>query len=238
MGDENALAQLLATHRDRLWRIVHFRMDWRLIGRVDADDILQNSFVEAAKRIHHFAEQKQYSAFVWLRMIVGQTLIDMHRRHLGTQQRDASRELNSFASSTSASMTDFLAGHLTTPSEAAMRDEQKVQLLALEHANWLVQRYPNAPRYGLARMHVLHRLGHKYNKHFRSDRSAGGDQQVQMAIEYLNLADQQATLLLDQWPNINDHLLWSVVVKASLTDALLREVRSDAAAEVLSLIHI
>lgn len=133
-GDENSLAQLLAKHRDRLWRIVHFRMDRRLIGRVDADDILQNSFVEAAKRIHHFADQHQYSAFVWLRMIVGQTLVDMHRRHIGTQQRDASREVNSFPSTTSASMTDFLAGHLTTPSEAAMRDEQKVELHAAVEA--------------------------------------------------------------------------------------------------------
>jgi len=105
-------------------------MDRRLIGRVDADDILQNSFVEAAKRMHHFAEQDQYSPFVWLRMIVGQTLIDMHRRHLGTQQRDASREVNPFPSTTSASMTDFLAGHLTTPSQAAMRDEEKIELHA------------------------------------------------------------------------------------------------------------
>lgn len=105
-------------------------MDRRLIGRVDADDVLQNSFVEAAKRIHHFAEQDRYSPFVWLRMIVGQTLIDMHRRHLGTQQRDASREVNSFPSTTSASVTDFLAGHLTTPSQAAMRDEEKVELHA------------------------------------------------------------------------------------------------------------
>ncbi len=41
-------------------------------------------------------------------------------------------------------------------------DEVKNQLLALEHADWLVQRFPNAPRYGLAPMHVLHRLGHTF----------------------------------------------------------------------------
>ena len=127
-GDENSLAQLLSLHRDRLWRIVHFRMDRRLIGRVDADDILQNAFVEASKRIHHFADQDQYSPFVWLRMIVGQTLIDAHRRHIGAQQRDASREANQFSPTTSMSMTDFLAGRNSTPSQAAMRGEEKTKL--------------------------------------------------------------------------------------------------------------
>ena len=31
---------------------------------------------------------------------------------------------------------------------------------ALPHADVLVQRHPNVPQYGLARMHVLHKLGH------------------------------------------------------------------------------
>lgn len=111
-------------------------------------------------------------------------------------------------------------------------DEAENLLLALEQADWLVQRYPNAPRYGLARMHVLHRLGHTFHRQFKSGQPRGDQQQIQTAIEYLELADQQATLLLDQWPNLTDHLLWSVVVKASLTDALLKDSRSDSAADV------
>ena len=128
LGDENALAQLLAVHRDRLYRIVHFRMDRRLIGRVDADDVLQNAFIDATRRIDHFAKQDRFSSFVWLRMIVGQTLVDMHRRHLGAQQRDAGRELVQTLTRTSDSVVDFLAANQTSPSHAAMRDEEKTKL--------------------------------------------------------------------------------------------------------------
>ena len=43
-GDEDALAQLFSQHHDRLWRMVNFRMDPRLHGRVDADDVLQEAW--------------------------------------------------------------------------------------------------------------------------------------------------------------------------------------------------
>ena len=48
-GDQNALAELFSQHRDRLWRLVTFRMDPRLHGRVDADDILQLSLIHISK---------------------------------------------------------------------------------------------------------------------------------------------------------------------------------------------
>ena len=53
-GDQNALAELFSQHRDRLWRLVTFRMDPRLHGRVDADDVLQESWLSAVQRIDHF----------------------------------------------------------------------------------------------------------------------------------------------------------------------------------------
>jgi RNA polymerase sigma-70 factor (ECF subfamily) len=40
-GDHDALAELFSQHRDRLWRMISFRLDPRLHGRVDADDVLQ-----------------------------------------------------------------------------------------------------------------------------------------------------------------------------------------------------
>lgn len=93
-GDEGALADLFSLHRDRLWRTVHFRLDRRLAGRVDPDDILQEAYLNAAARIGHFADDSPDSFFVWLRFIVGQTMVDVHRRHLGAQKRDAVREIS------------------------------------------------------------------------------------------------------------------------------------------------
>ena len=126
-GDHDALAELFSQHRDRLWRMVNFRMDPRLHGRVDADDVLQESWMSAVQRIDHFLSDASRSIFVWFRLITSQTLIDIHRRHLGTQKRNAAAEFSIHggwaSSSTSFSLSHHLLGHLTSPSQAVLREE-------------------------------------------------------------------------------------------------------------------
>ena len=126
-GDTGALAELLSRHRERLWRIVHFRLARQLQGRVDPDDVLQEAYLAASQRLRHYREDGSASPFVWLRMIVQQTLVDLHRRHLGAQARDAGREIaihhGPYAQATSASVAIQLAGHLTSPSQATARAE-------------------------------------------------------------------------------------------------------------------
>ena len=104
--------------------------------------------------------------------------------------------------------------------------------LALGHTDWLVRHYPDVPQYQLSRMHVLHRLGHIYNGRFRNDGSALDREKVWQAIEFLTKANDQADSLADQWPGVGNRL-WSVVVKASLADALLRNEEMKYAAEVI-----
>jgi len=131
-GDRTALVELFGMHRQRLWRIVYFRLDKRVATMLDPDDVLQDAYLDASQRLGHYSTQQQYSAFVWLRMIVGQTLIDAHRRHVGAQQRDATREVStngpSYPQATSASLTFSLLGNLTSPSQAAVRSETAVVL--------------------------------------------------------------------------------------------------------------
>ena len=136
-GDHRALGILFHHHRQRLWRIVNFRLDQRLLGRVDADDVLQESYLAAEKRLEHFLHDSPESFFIWLRLIVNQTMIDVHRRHLGTQSRDASRERQVSGGwtpeSTSFSLSHHLLGHMTSPTQAALRAELSTQLnVALE----------------------------------------------------------------------------------------------------------
>ena len=45
-GDEQALAELSSTHRERLWRMIDFRLDDRLHGRLDPDDVLQEAYLD------------------------------------------------------------------------------------------------------------------------------------------------------------------------------------------------
>ena len=126
-GDDEALAELFSRHRERLWRMVNFRLDRKLRGRVDAEDILQEGYLAAAQRIHHYNADTAMSPFVWLRKILKQTLIDVHRRHLEAEMRDAGREIaiegHRYPQATSASLALQLVGHLTSPSQAAARAE-------------------------------------------------------------------------------------------------------------------
>jgi RNA polymerase sigma-70 factor, ECF subfamily len=131
-GDQNALAELFSRHRDRLWRMVTFRMDPRLHGRIDADDVLQEAWMSAVQRIDHFLVDASRSIFVWFRLITSQTLVDIHRRHLGTQKRNAGHEFSIdrgwSSSSTSTSLSFHLLDQLTTPSEAALKEEMTRKL--------------------------------------------------------------------------------------------------------------
>ncbi len=131
-GDGDALGGLFDLHRERLWRMVTFRMDRRLRARVDADDVLQESYVSARQRIQYFHNDADHSIFVWLRLIVGQTLVDVHRRHLGAEMRDVSRDVSlqgmRYPRATSASIAVELLGSMTSPSQAAARAETTLQL--------------------------------------------------------------------------------------------------------------
>lgn len=130
-GDQQALAELFSLHQQRLWQIVNFRLDARLRGRVDADDIVQEAYLAAAQRIEHYLDNSTHTFFIWLRLITTQTMIDIHRRHLGAQMRDASRDMSihaHYAQATSMSIASQLLGNFTSPSQIAMRGEVSIQV--------------------------------------------------------------------------------------------------------------
>ena len=133
-GDQQALAELFAKERQRLWRVAHFRTEAKLSARLDPDDVLQDAFLDASRRLHHYCKQTEFSPFVWLRMIVAQTLADTHRHHLNAQKRDAGRELHldrgTNPQSTVMSLANFLVGHFTSPSTAAIKSEQSDKIRA------------------------------------------------------------------------------------------------------------
>lgn len=132
-GDKQALANLFERHRERLFHIVSNRIDQRLSGRVDADDVLQEIYLDASDRIENFINHHSGSFFVWLRLITMQTIANIHRRHMGAQARDARREQPIFSGRNhrpgSASIVVQLLSKLTSPSRVAMRDETARQLL-------------------------------------------------------------------------------------------------------------
>src|SRR3954447_12725885 len=74
-GDDDAFAALFDAQRERLRRLVRLRLYRRLSGRVDADDVLQDAYLEARRRLPDFARDPQAMPFhLWLRLVTGQKL--------------------------------------------------------------------------------------------------------------------------------------------------------------------
>lgn len=135
-GGEQALAELFSKYRPQLERIVDFRLDRRLYGRVDPADIVQEAYIEIARRISGFLDDPAVPFFVFARQITWQTLLTTHRLNLNVQKRDAAQEVSLNRpppNATSVALAARLAGNMTSPSQAAMRDERTRQLrLALD----------------------------------------------------------------------------------------------------------
>jgi RNA polymerase sigma-70 factor, ECF subfamily len=129
-GDQEALRALLAQHQDRLKRMVHLRLSRRLVGRVDDSDVLQEAYLEVARRLGDYLREPSLPFFLWLRHLTGLKLAEVHRRHLGTQLRDADREVTlhrgGLPLADSVSLAAQLLGTLTTPSQAAIKAETRL----------------------------------------------------------------------------------------------------------------
>jgi RNA polymerase sigma-70 factor, ECF subfamily len=134
-GDKRALVELFQHHRDRLRRMVQLRMDWRLQSRLDASDVLQEAFLDVASRLDDYLREPKLPPFLWLRMCVGEELVNIHRRHLGTKRRDAGREISlqrrAAPEASSAALASLLLGENTSPTQAAVRAER---LMAVQQA--------------------------------------------------------------------------------------------------------
>jgi RNA polymerase sigma-70 factor (ECF subfamily) len=129
---EAAVAELFDRYRGKLQRMVALRLDSRVLGKVDSEDVLQDAFVEASRRVQDYLDRPSVPFFVWLRQITGQVLIDTHRRYLGAKMRDVNLEVTlhriGSAGTSSAFLVAQLADSLTSPSQFAVREEAVSEL--------------------------------------------------------------------------------------------------------------
>jgi RNA polymerase sigma-70 factor (ECF subfamily) len=112
--------------------MVELRMDARLQGRVDASDVLQDAFLDAAAHLDWYRQGSDLPPFLWLRLVVSQRLANYHRRHAGTKMRDVGQEValyrDALPQASSAALASMLLGRLTSPSNAAIRAEQVLRV--------------------------------------------------------------------------------------------------------------
>jgi RNA polymerase sigma-70 factor (ECF subfamily) len=131
-GDQQALTTLFTCYRERLRALVRLRLNRRLLGRIDPSDVLQEAYIEVCKGLAEYTRAPGLPFYLWLRHLTGQKLLEVHRRHLGAQMRDADREVSlhrgAMPQATSASLAAQLLGQFTSPSQAAVRAELRVQV--------------------------------------------------------------------------------------------------------------
>ena len=130
---DEAVGQLMAKYQSRLERIVGFRMDRRLKNRLDAQDVVQEAFIEAVGRLDDYKKcSDKMTFFLWLRFITMQKVFQLHRHHLGVAARNADREVpiyqRGLPQATSMVLAAQLLGNITSPSRAAEREERKAKL--------------------------------------------------------------------------------------------------------------
>jgi RNA polymerase sigma-70 factor (ECF subfamily) len=128
-GQEDALAALFERYRARLRQMVRLRLDPRLQGRVDPSDVIQDAYLDLARKIREPGLRPELPFFLWLRLVVGERLLRVHRHHLGVAMRDAGREISlqrgSLPEASSSSLAAQLLGRVSSASRVAMRAEMQ-----------------------------------------------------------------------------------------------------------------
>jgi len=133
-GEKNDLGKCIEENREQLRRMVDIRLDPRLRQRIDASDVVQEACVEAMERLPQFAEQQKMTMPAWLRFITSQKLLQLYRRHIKAEKRDAGREQAMGAAGTGDTtvvLADAIAASgMLSPSGVMSKEELKKKLIA------------------------------------------------------------------------------------------------------------
>lgn len=116
--DFEGVAAVLEEHRERLTRFITLKMNPVMLRRLTVEDVLQEVYLAAHKRIEFWEKDADIPPFVRLRTLTLQTLADLQRKHLGAQKRDAHREIGleePRGSSNNEGFCKWLADSITSP---------------------------------------------------------------------------------------------------------------------------
>jgi RNA polymerase sigma-70 factor (ECF subfamily) len=128
-GDPEALGRLLEAQRAGLHRQAERQLEGRIAIRVDASDVLQQTFLEAYRCFPQFAGRDKRELVAWLRSILDHKVAGAIRDHALLQKRDVGRERSMDDSRGGGPpLKQDLDANLTSPSQKAIRGEQAERL--------------------------------------------------------------------------------------------------------------
>ncbi len=127
---ETGLGELLEAHRNYLRLLARVEIGRRLQGKLDASDIVQETFLEAHRHFARFEGSDERQFVCWLRQILAAKVANLVRHYFGTQGRDIrlEQQLAVDLENSSRMLEQDLAGSLTSPSQQAVQHEQSVLL--------------------------------------------------------------------------------------------------------------
>ncbi len=126
LGDELALGELLSSYERYLQMLAEIQIGRALQGKVDACDIVQETFLEAHRAIRKFEGVEIHQFVAWLKAILSTRLANTMRHYLGTQSRDIRIEerIQFQVDQSSLSLGGMLVDPKSSPSEHVVGLEQ------------------------------------------------------------------------------------------------------------------
>lgn len=94
LEDINWLAERFQEHRPRLLQVARLHIQPMLLRRISLDDLLQELYLAASKRLQYFKAASEVPVFVRFRSLLLQTLVDLERKYLVCQKRDVFKEVS------------------------------------------------------------------------------------------------------------------------------------------------
>ncbi len=128
-GDQPALGRLLELYRNYLRLLARSLIRQPLQVRLDASDLVQETFLKASREFAQFAGSGEKELAAWLRQILVRTLANQAKHH-HARGRDQRRQesLDALLDRSSLVIQEQLADSIASPSALAVGREQAVLL--------------------------------------------------------------------------------------------------------------
>jgi RNA polymerase sigma-70 factor (ECF subfamily) len=130
-GDERAADRLLELHRDRLRAMIALRLDRRLSARIDPSDVMQETMVEAHRKLPDYLQTQPIPFYPWLRRLAWEKIVHIHRQHLSAQARTVTREERydlALPDQSAMALANRLIAKDTSPSRRILQSELKARV--------------------------------------------------------------------------------------------------------------
>jgi RNA polymerase sigma-70 factor (ECF subfamily) len=132
-GRNDCLGELLERYRNYLYVVARTQIDLHLSVRASPSDVVQETFLRAARQFQSFRGNSEGELLSWLRRILARSIVNAYAHHVRSRKRDVRRDrpirLTSAAFDESSLRVDSaLAAAGTSPSSAAMQEEYSTQV--------------------------------------------------------------------------------------------------------------